>query len=117
MAPTAPQVASGLAPQLSLEAMMAAAGAFEGLERETVEALIYVRLSGGRVPGEERLLRLDVAETADKALEGLEKRIRAFDDPKTPYRSRPVPMFRSRFGDYDHLARVKEWSGAGGDDS
>jgi ATP-dependent helicase/nuclease subunit B len=39
-----------------------------------------------------------------------------FADEKTPYLSRPMPQFASRFGDYDHLARVKEWSGAGGED-
>ena len=37
-----------------------------------------------------------------------------FVDPETPYLSRPMPKFASRFADYDHLARVKEWSLAGG---
>ena len=32
-----------------------------------------------------------------------------FDDPTTPYRAAPV------LGDYDHLARVKEWSLFGGE--
>jgi ATP-dependent helicase/nuclease subunit B len=37
-----------------------------------------------------------------------------FDDPETPYRSRERPMFLRRHpGDYDHLARVKEWSLSG----
>jgi ATP-dependent helicase/nuclease subunit B len=39
----------------------------------------------------------------------LQKRVTDFDDENTPYLSRPIPMFSSRFGDYDHLARVKEW--------
>ena len=36
--------------------------------------------------------------------------VAALGDPNTPYRSRPRPMFVARAGDYDHLARVKEWS-------
>ncbi|MEE8394069.1 MAG: double-strand break repair protein AddB [Rhodospirillales bacterium] len=107
--PTAPQVASGLVPQLSLEAAMIEAGAFEGLAADTVEQLIFVRLSGGRDPGQERVLDLELAEVVKQAKSGLEKRIADFDRKDTPYRSRPRPMFESRYGDYDHLARVKEW--------
>jgi hypothetical protein len=33
----------------------------------------------------------------------------------TPYPSRPWVEFASRYSDYDHLARVKEWSRGGGD--
>ena len=32
----------------------------------------------------------------------------------TGYMARPFPKFASRFGAYDHLARVKEWSATGG---
>ena len=112
--PTAKQVISGLTPQLSLEAAILRDGGFKGVTAEAAGALTYVRLSGGRQPGEEKVLDLDVAEVTDTALAGLIKRIKAFDDPKTPYLSRPVPMFESRFGDYDHLARVKEWMAAEG---
>jgi ATP-dependent helicase/nuclease subunit B len=43
--------------------------------------------------------------------------IAKFADPETPYRSRERPMFMRRHpGDYDHLARVKEWSLSGGAD-
>lgn len=33
-----------------------------------------------------------------------------FRKPSTGYRSRPFPQYRLRFGAYDHLARVREWS-------
>lgn len=114
--PSKNQVESGLVPQLSLEAVMAGAGAFENLDAALVEDLIYIRLSGGRVPGEEKRLKLEVSEVADNALSGLKRLITAFDNPATPYRSRPRPMFKSRFGDYDHLARVREWASAEGED-
>ena len=114
--PSAPQVACGLVPQLSLEAAMLEAGKFEGVDSETVERLAYLRLSGGRPPGEEKILKLDVAEVVAEALDGLQRRVAEFDLEQTPYRSRPRPMFASRFGNYDHLARVKEWSSGLGDD-
>jgi ATP-dependent helicase/nuclease subunit B len=39
----------------------------------------------------------------------------AFACADTPYLSRPFPKFVPRFSDYDHLARVKEWSATGGE--
>ena len=36
-----------------------------------------------------------------------------FADPDTPYRSLVSPMWKARYGDYDHLARIKEWSAGG----
>ena len=113
-APTWPMVKSGLVPQLSLEAAIAEAGGFEDLEAGSVEELAYLRLSGGRQPGEEKAFANDVATVTAEALDGLRRRITAYDDPETPYLSQPRPMFIGRFGDYDHLARVKEWlSGRG----
>jgi ATP-dependent helicase/nuclease subunit B len=113
-APTAKQVAAGLAPQLPLEAAMAEAGRFADLEAGEVAALVYLRLSGGRVAGEERILKLDVAETVEKAVLGLGRLVHKFDDAKTPYLSQPRPMFLNIYGDYDHLARVGEWRVGGG---
>ena len=62
------------------------------------------------VGGEEKALDLDVAATAETALAGLARMVVKFADPNTPYLSRPRPQFESRFGDYDHLARVREWA-------
>jgi ATP-dependent helicase/nuclease subunit B len=108
--PSGPQVTKGLAPQLPLEAAIAAAGGFDGVPSETVAELAYVRLTGRGAGGEVRVLADDPAQMAAEALAGLERLIAAFDRPATPYRSRPRPMFERRFGEYDHLARVKEWS-------
>jgi ATP-dependent helicase/nuclease subunit B len=52
---------------------------------------------------------------ADDALRRLEEVARKFDDEETPYRSFVRTMWRTRYGDYDHLARVKEWSASGGE--
>jgi ATP-dependent helicase/nuclease subunit B len=113
-APSGRQVKSGLAPQLSLEAALAEAGGFDGIAAAPAGELTVIRLTGGARPGEEKTLNLDAAEVAGTALAGLKKRIRQFDDPSTPYLSRRAPMFERYSGDYDHLARVKEWSVPGG---
>ncbi len=115
-APTAPQVETGLVPQLSLEAAMAMAGVFPDLGPAPVSELLYLRLSGGRIPGEVKRLKLNVDAVAKSALKGLRRYIATYDKPQTPYRSRPRPMFKSRFGTYDHLARVREWSSAESED-
>ena len=44
----------------------------------------------------------------------LEALIRAFDDQNQPYTSLNLPMWTNRYGAYDDLARIKEWSAAGG---
>lgn len=113
--PSQKQVESGLTPQLTLEAVMASAGAFSDVPRATVGELSYVRLSGGRVPGQVRRLKFDIDEISEHALTGLKSLIAAYRNPNTPYRSRPRPQFKSRFGTYDHLARVREWASAEGE--
>jgi len=52
---------------------------------------------------------------ADRALERLSTLARRFEDETEPYRSLVHPMWRTHYGDYDHLARVKEWSRSGGE--
>ena len=48
------------------------------------------------------------------ALEGLKARIEAFDNPNRPYTSRVAPSSVKLYAsDYDHLARVREWSSIG----
>ena len=43
----------------------------------------------------------------------LEALIRKFEDEATPYASLVLPMWSTRYGTYDDLARIKEWSAAG----
>ena len=50
--PTGPKIAGGDAPQLPLEAAMAARGGFPGLDAAATTALLYWKLSGGAEPGE-----------------------------------------------------------------
>ena len=53
-------------------------------------------------------------EAADYARAQLEALIRKFESETEPYRSLNLPMWTNRYGRYDDLARIKEWSAAGG---
>jgi ATP-dependent helicase/nuclease subunit B len=114
---TEKQVRTGLAPQLTLEAAILRAGGFAPIAPGSVSEIAYVTLKGGAEPGE--LETIDFKEGtpdshAARALAKLEALAAAFEDEATPYLSLVHPMWKARYGDYDHLARVKEWSLTGG---
>jgi ATP-dependent helicase/nuclease subunit B len=112
--PKAGDVAAGLAPQLPLEAAMAAAGAFGPELSGRDFELVYWHLTGGFVPGEvTKLFKGDAADTSAAvatAAEKLAALITRFDDPSQPYLSQPHPGSAPRFNDYTQLARVAEWA-------
>ena len=112
--PSPKAVDLGFASQLPLEAAIALGGGFKGLPQAPVARLEYWRVSGGLPPGEVKPFKTDKdpAERADEALQGLVRLITRFDQPDTPYYAIPRPEWASRFSDYAHLERVKEW-GAG----
>lgn len=116
-APGQSEADSGLAPQLLLEAAMAAEGGFGPDLAGTAAALIYWRLTGGIDPGEEKPLfkknPADISTAAIDARQRLCDLIDAFDQPERAYLSCPSPALAPRFSDYEQLARVAEWSAAG----
>jgi ATP-dependent helicase/nuclease subunit B len=122
--PTGKQVRMGLSPQLTLEAAILREGGFTHIDADSsVSQLVYVRLSGNNPPGEQKTLELKIRpgdqpqhpdEAADYAREELEKLIRKFEDEGQAYTSLNLSMWASRYGAYDDLARIKEWSAAGG---
>ena len=63
--------------------------------------------------------KLQPGAESGQALEGLKALIARFDDPARPYLSRTAPAKVKLYAsDYDHLARVREWSAIGeGDES
>jgi ATP-dependent helicase/nuclease subunit B len=111
---TEKQVRVGLAPQLTLEAAILRAGGFAGVPRgSSVDALVYVSLKGGDPPGIERPIEFIEGtpdSQAERALSRFTALVQRFSMPTQPYRSLIHPLWKSRYGDYDHLARVKEWS-------
>ena len=124
MPPTGKQVYLGLSTQLTLEAGILRQGGFKTIPAaSSVSELVYVKLSGNNPPGEERLLELRIKssdpsqfpdDAADQALQKLAALIRRFDNDDQPYRSLALSMWSNRYGRYDDLARIKEWSATGG---
>ena len=117
---TEPQVRTGLAPQLTLEAAILRKGGFAKIpEQSTVAEIAYVLVKGGEPPGDTRFISLRDGTAdfhADRALQKLTTLAQKFEDEDTPYRSLVHPMWATQYGDYDHLARVLEWTSAGEED-
>lgn len=110
--PTADDVLLGLSPQLPLEAAMLREGAFEDIPLGSETAYIgYWVLKGGRSGGDDKeIKKSDPSKLADEAMLGLAALVRLYAKAETPYYSIPRPSARPRYNDYEHLARVQEWS-------
>jgi ATP-dependent helicase/nuclease subunit B len=108
----------GVAPQLTLEAAMLRGGGFRAITapRPSIAELVYVKLKGGEPPGDEHAVAFEGSPdaAADEALARFTSLVTRFEDETTPYRSLVLSMWKHRYGTYDDLARVKEWSLAGG---
>lgn len=102
----------GRHPQLPLEALILEGGFFETVKPVPVNALAYWKVTGsgpgGKIDKLEDAAGLD--EAKQNARQGLESLIATFDREDTPYYSLPRPERAPRFNDYEHLARVKEWT-------
>ena len=117
--PSTVEVAEGFAPQLPLEAVIAARGGFEGVPALPTTELLYWRLSGGDPPAEIKSAVKKgepAAPLIEDTLAGLLALIAAFDDPATSYLPSPRADRAPRFSDYEHLARVQEWASGDGND-
>lgn len=121
--PTPRQVSDGKAPQLSLEAAIAAEGGFTDLEAAPVSRLVYISARGYGEGGKE----VDVSEkTSPEELAGdavmqLAELVRTYANEAQGYTAMRRAKFSNanqyRYDDYAHLARVLEWqAGSGGDD-
>lgn len=115
-APDAGRVASGAAPQLPLEAAIARAGGFAGIDPAPIARLTYIRASGSTPPGKASQIIKDIEAITDRSLAGLEALVARYDDPTTPYRALRRSTFKYEYDDFAHLARVSEWGIGGADD-
>ena len=118
--PSKAQAHTLLAPQLALEGALLRRGAFKGLGAREPSQLAFVRLRPNGEVFEESILEYNrkprtAADLAEEAWARLEKLLIHYADPAAGYLSRALPFREGETdGDYDHLARVLEWS-AGGD--
>ena len=108
--PSQKQIETLLSPQLPLEGAMLMRGAFEDVQSKAVSEFIHVQLTGSEPPGKELRYTKDATAKSQEALLRLRQRISRYDDEAQPYRSRELMERLSDVSDYDHLARVREWS-------
>ena len=117
--PTEPQVRTGLAPQLTLEAAILRGGGFAEIPSGSVAELTYVRLRGGEPAGEIKNIDFKDKGTPDSFADITKAKLTGiaakFLIDGEPYRSLVHPMWQKHYGEYDHLARVKEWASSGGE--
>lgn len=120
--PSKRQAHTLLAPQLALEAALLARGAFDKAGAREAAELAYVRLKADGTVKEESILKLGssirtAVDMGEEAWARLERLLAHYENPEAGYLSRALPMREGDMeGDYDHLARVLEWS-AGGDNA
>lgn len=109
------KILSGHLPQLPLTALILKQGGFEKIAAADTGYMGYWVLTGGSTPGETKSLEDDIDTALDTAAGGLADLIAAFDQAETPYIALPRPDHLPDFNDYDHLARVQEWTALGDD--
>jgi ATP-dependent helicase/nuclease subunit B len=119
--PSEKQVRTGVSPQLTLEAAILRCGGFRDIPAGgSIAELVYVSLKGGDPAGDDVLIDFkdgDADFQADRALAKLKAVAERFEDEQQPYVPLVLSMWKNRYGTYDHLARVKEWSVAGPEDA
>jgi ATP-dependent helicase/nuclease subunit B len=119
--PSEKQVRIGVSPQLTLEAAILRRGGFPDIPAEaSIAELVYVSLKGGDPAGDGVPIDFrdgDANFHAERALEKLKGVAQRFEDEEQAYLPLVLSMWKSRYGTYDHLARVKEWSVAGPEDA
>jgi ATP-dependent helicase/nuclease subunit B len=127
LSPSVSQARALLDPQLALEAAALMAGAFRDAGPLQPKDLVYVRLRPGDRFKSEKVNNEDANATAkrqpksalDLAQESLEQLTRfvvALRTGQAGFASRLIPFMQGDFGgEYDHLARVAEWSTADDD--
>ena len=119
--PSEKQVRIGVSPQLTLEAAILRHGGFPDIPADaSIAELVYVSLKGGDPAGDGVPIDFkngDADFHAERALEKLTSVAERFENEQQPYQPLVLSMWKSRYGTYDHLARVKEWSVAGPEDA
>ncbi|MEO3997104.1 double-strand break repair protein AddB [Mesorhizobium sp. CAU 1732] len=118
--PSKGQAHTLLAPQLALEGALLMRGAFGEAGKVTPSELAHVRMKPNGDVLEESILEFNrqpktATQLSDEAWERLERLVAHYERAETGYLSRALPFREGDMtGNYDHLARVLEWS-AGGD--
>ena len=100
---------TGALPQLPLEALILKNGGFPeigGRDSQSLQYWVFSGSGGGTITALSEDVEAITAQTADNLIH----LINSYDDADMPYLSVPRPDQAPRFNDYEHLARIKEWS-------
>lgn len=109
--PSQKQIAAGFYQQLHLQAAILAEGGFEGLPGMDTTCGGYIGLTGSKKGGDEVILDVTPDEIAER-LEGVRMLLAAYDSGAA-FTAMGRPEMARDGGDYDHLARRREWWGEG----
>jgi ATP-dependent helicase/nuclease subunit B len=122
-APSAKMVERGFSPQLTLTAAILARGGFDGLGAREPGELTYIQVTGRKPAGKVEVRAapygdgdkiLVSRDAVNAAVAGLAELVARYRDPDRGYVSRIAPQFVKLYrSEYDHLARVFEWSTSG----
>lgn len=100
-----------LSPQLSLEGLLAQKGRFENIKAASVSSLNYIQLKEGNFADKDMTAKDAASDIIEKVEKNLIEHVAAYENEEQGYISRYAPKFeQNKSGDYDHLARVREWS-------
>lgn len=120
--PSKAQAHTLVAPQLALEGALLMRGAFKAVGSRQPSVLAHVRLKANGEVIEEPILeharsRKSAPQLSEDAWRRLDELLGHYRDPARGYLSRALPFREGEAdGDYDHLARVLEWSAGSEDD-
>lgn len=100
------EIITGMAPQLSIEGLIAQNGGFSDVKGMPIKSLRNWKLGTKEVLLNE--------QESQKSMEVIKERIQSlislFDFKSTAYLAKPNPSEAPEYSDYDHLSRYLEWS-------
>lgn len=99
------EVRSGKAPQLPIEGLIARGGGFENIPAQEVDKLIYWQLGKQEIE-----ISDEINQVLDDNQALIREYISLFEFETTAYVCQPNPKNIPEYSDYEHLARIKEWS-------
>lgn len=105
------EIQTGYAPQLPIEGLIARYGGFNNILAQEVAGLIYWKLADKEIAVDDK-----VDDVLEQNFKNIQELIALFDFDTTAYIAKPNPKYVTANKDYEHLARVKEWSVEGGFD-
>jgi ATP-dependent helicase/nuclease subunit B len=107
---TKKSIENGDKPQLAIEALMLQNAGFEAIGALKPASLQYWICNGSGEGAKTVIVNERLDEILNETEKGLRTLIESFEKEETPYASLPIAGIAPAYNDYEHLARVREWS-------